>query len=184
LELIKMLIPYSPTGWTAYNMDDAKLPFLNGCCAMKVDSTSFAGAIAQQSPELLSKIAAVPIPKNHGSHNGLAFSGLWALGGGKNRAAAVEFLRFFYTKQNYYEFMVRNVQGFVPTYLPVANSPADQAGRRHPQGRDRRLQDRPALAGRRHRGGRAGLQRADLFSNGRPPRAGRFAAGGRSMGGG
>ena len=124
LQLIKALMPYSPTGWTAYNMDDAKLPFLNGCCAMKVDSTSFAGAIAQQSPELLSKIAAVPIPKNHGSHNGLAFSGLWALGSGKNRAVAVDFLKFFYTKQNYYEFMVRNVQGFVPTYLPVAQSPA------------------------------------------------------------
>jgi multiple sugar transport system substrate-binding protein len=123
LQLIKMLMPYSPTGWTAYNMDDAKLPFLNGCCAMKVDSTSFAGAIAGQSPELLPKIAAVPIPRSHGTHNGLAFSGLWALGGGKNRAAAVEFLKFFYTKQNYYEFMTRNVQGFVPTYLPVANDP-------------------------------------------------------------
>jgi multiple sugar transport system substrate-binding protein len=124
LQLIKDLIPYSPPGWTAYNMDDAKLPFLDGCCAMKVDSTSFAGAIAGQAPDLLPKIGAVPIPKNHGDHTGLAFSGLWALGNGKHREAAVEYLKFLYTQENYLGWITRNVQGFVPTYLPVANSPA------------------------------------------------------------
>lgn len=124
LQLIKNLMPYSPAGWTAYNMDDAKLPFLDGCCAMKVDSTSFAGAIAQQAPNLLPKIGAVPIPKNQGDHNGLAFSGLWALGNGKHRDAAVAYLKFFFTPQNYLGWITRNVQGFVPTYLPVANSAA------------------------------------------------------------
>jgi multiple sugar transport system substrate-binding protein len=123
LQLIKDLIPYSPEGWTAYNMDDAKLPFLDGCCAMKVDSTSFAGAIADRAPQLLPQIGAVPIPKNRGDHTGLAFSGLWALGNGKHRDAAVEYLKFFYTPENYLGWITRDVQGFVPTYLPVANSP-------------------------------------------------------------
>ena len=123
LQLIQDLIPYSPDGWVAYNMDDAKLPFLDSCCAMKVDSTSFAGGIAERAPELLPKIGAVPIPKNHGDHTGLAFSGLWALGNGENRDAAVEYLKFFYTKENYLGWITRSVPGFVPTYLPVADSP-------------------------------------------------------------
>jgi multiple sugar transport system substrate-binding protein len=123
LQLIQDLIPYSPDGWVAYNMDDAKLPFLDGCCAMKVDSTSFAGGIAERAPDLLPKIGAVPIPKNHGDHTGLAFSGLWALGNGGNRDAAVEYLKFFYTPENYLGWITRSVPGFVPTYLPVAESP-------------------------------------------------------------
>jgi multiple sugar transport system substrate-binding protein len=123
LQLDHDLMPFSPGGWTAWNMDDAKLPFLDGCCAMKIDSTSFAGAIATSKPELLDKIAAVPEPKNRGTHNGIAFSGLWAIGNGKNRDAAVEYLKFFYQYDNYMGWITRNVQGFVPTYVPVANSP-------------------------------------------------------------
>ena len=122
LQLIQDLIPYSPDGWVAYNMDDAKLPFLDGCCAMKIDSTSFAGGIAERAPDLLPNIGAVPIPKNRGEHNGLAFSGLWALGSGENRDAAVEYLKFFYTQENYLGWITRSVPGFVPTFLPVAES--------------------------------------------------------------
>ena len=123
LQLIQDLIPYSPDGWVAYNMDDAKLPFLDGCCAMKSTAPHSPAGSPSVRPTLLPNIGAVPIPKNRGEHNGLAFSGLWALGSGENRDAAVEYLKFFYTQENYLGWITRSVPGFVPTYLPVAESP-------------------------------------------------------------
>lgn len=112
----------TPAGWTAMNMDDAKLPFIAGKCAMKIDSASFLGALQQNNPDLLSKVGVVPIPLNGGQYAGWAGTSQYAvIATSPHLDAAKKFLEFMFQPQNYTGFIGREVLGFVPEYKPVAD---------------------------------------------------------------
>ncbi len=113
----------TPAGWTAMNMDDAKLPFIAGKCAMKIDSASFLGALQQNNPDLLAKVGVVPIPLNGGQYAGWAGTSQYAItAASPHQAEAKKFLEFMFQAQNYAGFIGREVLGFQPEYKPVADS--------------------------------------------------------------
>jgi ABC-type glycerol-3-phosphate transport system substrate-binding protein len=110
-------------GWTAMNMDDAKLPFMAGKCGMKIDSSSFIGTLNKDAPDLLANVGAVPIPLNGGQYAGWAGTSAYAvMAASKHQAEAKEFLEFLFRPEIYAGFMARGVLGFQPVFKPVAES--------------------------------------------------------------
>jgi len=113
----------TPAGWTAMNMDDAKLPFIAGKCAMKIDSASFLGSLNQDNPDLLPNVGVVPIPLNGGQYSGWAGTSAYAItADSRLQAEAKKFLEFMFQPQNYAGFIGREVLGFQPVYKPVTDS--------------------------------------------------------------
>ncbi len=112
----------TPAGWTAMNMDDAKLPFIAGKCAMKIDSASFLGALQANNADLLPNVGVVPIPLNGGQYAGWAGTSQYGItAASPHQAAAKAFLEFMFQAQNYTGFIGREVLGFVPEFKPVAD---------------------------------------------------------------
>jgi ABC-type glycerol-3-phosphate transport system substrate-binding protein len=108
-------------GWTAWNMDDAKLPFLAGKCGMKIDSTSFLNAVVNNNPELVDKIGLFPIPLDGGKFAGLAGASSYTISAQtKHPAEAKKFLEFLFRPDVYTNFMAREVLGFIPVNSKVA----------------------------------------------------------------
>lgn len=115
----------TPDGWTALNMDDAKLPFLADKCAMKIDSTSFANTIATEHADDFGKYGFVSIPLAGGSFAGWAGASSYAIPVGAQHAdAAKRFLEFLATPENYQAFMAKQVLGFAPMVTSVAQGDA------------------------------------------------------------
>jgi multiple sugar transport system substrate-binding protein len=111
----------TPIGWTAQNMDDAKLPFLAGKCAMKIDSTSFMGTIVQAHPKDVAKYGFVALPLDGGKFAGWAGASSYAIPvGAPNPDAAKKFLEFMASPANYTPFLAKEVLGFAPMVTKVA----------------------------------------------------------------
>lgn len=125
LEFIKTISDegLTPAGWTAMNMDDAKLPFIAEKCAMKIDSASFLGTLNLDNPELLANVGVVPIPLNGGQYAGWAGASAYAVTeASPNQAAAKSFLEFMFQPDIYTGFIAREVLGFQPELKAVAES--------------------------------------------------------------
>jgi len=127
LDMIKKINDnqWTPEGWTAWNMDDAKLPFLSGKGAMKLDSTSFINTIYRDAPQLVDKLGIVPVPAGKGKFRGWAGNAQWAITKtSKYPEVAKNFLKFFFQPKIYKEYMQTTVLGFIPLYRPVAEDPS------------------------------------------------------------
>jgi multiple sugar transport system substrate-binding protein len=123
LEFIKTINDQklTPPGWTAWNMDDAKLPFLAGKCGMKIDSTSFLNSITTQNPGLANKIGLFPIPLDGARFAGLAGASTYSIAAqSDHQAEAKKFLEFLFRPDVYTNFIAREVLGFVPVDSKVA----------------------------------------------------------------
>jgi len=111
----------TPIGWTAQNMDDAKLPFLAGKCAMKIDSTSFMGTIVKEHPDEVSNYGFAALPLDGGKFAGWAGASSYGIPvGASNPEAAKKFLSFMATPANYTPFLAKEVLGFAPMLSKVA----------------------------------------------------------------
>lgn len=114
----------TPEGWTAMNMDDAKLPFIADKCAMKIDSASFLGSLASDNPDLIPNVSVVPIPLDGGQYAGWAGSSAYAVtAGSAHPDEAKAFLRFMFQPEVYSGFIGREVLGFQPELKTVADDP-------------------------------------------------------------
>jgi len=115
---------WTPDGWTAQNMDDAKLAFMNGSAAMLINSTSFLNTMATDNPKAFDYISIVPIPKGKGTMRGWAGNAQFAVSSqSKHPDLAKEFLAYWFKPDVYSEYMGSTVLGFIPLYLPVAQDP-------------------------------------------------------------
>lgn len=127
LQLIKEINhnKWTPDGWTAWNMDDAKLPYLKGSIGMKIDSTSFADTINKDAPDLVANISVTPVPNNRGSKNAQAGASAYGMSATtRHRDEAKAFLEFMFKPEIYAGFLGREVLGFMPVYEPVGSDPA------------------------------------------------------------
>jgi multiple sugar transport system substrate-binding protein len=123
LEFIKTINDegLTPEGWTAMNMDDAKLPFIAGKCAMKIDSASFLGTLDLDNPELLANVGVVPIPLNGGQFAGWAGASAYGVtAASSHQEEAKRFLEFMFQPESYAGFIGRQVLGFQPLLKAVA----------------------------------------------------------------
>ena len=125
LEVIKTINDngWTPDGWTAWNMDDARLVFAAGETAMEFGSTSFLNVLVNDYPELLDKVGAVPIPSGGAAGTGWSGSSKYALTTSADREVSLRFLEFMFQPENYAQWIGQEVYGFVPSYLPVGESP-------------------------------------------------------------
>jgi multiple sugar transport system substrate-binding protein len=115
----------TPEGWMAMNMDDAKLPFIAGKCAMKIDSASFLGTLATDNPDLLPNVGVAPIPLDGGQFAGWAGASAYGVTeASAHQAEAKKFLEFMFQPEIYSGFIGRQVLGFQPELKPVADDPA------------------------------------------------------------
>jgi len=115
----------TPEGWMAMNMDDAKLPFIAGKCAMKIDSASFLGTLATDNPDLLPSVGVAPIPLDGGEYAGWAGASAYGVAeASAHQAEAKQFLEFMFQPEIYGGFIGRQVLGFQPELKAVAEDPA------------------------------------------------------------
>lgn len=115
---------WTPDGWTAMNMDDAKLAFMNGSAAMLLNSTSFLNTIAKDNPKAFEYISIVPVPKGKGTMRGWAGNAQFAISSqSKHQDLAKKFLLYWFKPDVYMEYMGKTVLGFIPLYQPVAQDP-------------------------------------------------------------
>jgi multiple sugar transport system substrate-binding protein len=128
LQLIKTINDngWTVSGWNAYNMDDAKLPFMAGKCAMVINSTSFLNELQTKAPGLLPKVGTFAIPIDApGKYAGQAGTSQYTISATTpNHAAAKMFLEFMFRKDIYEGFIGREVLGFIPVYKPAVTDPA------------------------------------------------------------
>jgi multiple sugar transport system substrate-binding protein len=116
---------YTPDGWTAMNMDDAKLAFMNGSAGMLLNSTSFLNSLWNDNKAALDYIKMVPIPIGKGTMRGWAGNAQFAISSqSKQQDCAKEFMKYWFTPEVYKTYMANTVLGFIPLYQPVAQDPA------------------------------------------------------------
>jgi ABC-type glycerol-3-phosphate transport system substrate-binding protein len=115
----------TPDGWTAMNMDDAKLPFIADKCAMKIDSASFLGSLVNDNPDMVANVAVAPIPLDGGQFAGWAGASAYGVTAASTHPdEAKAFLQFMFQPETYAGFIGREVLGFQPELKTVADDPA------------------------------------------------------------